>query len=302
MKKRTVALIMTLAIALAMFTGCSNGDSNSTPSGSPSGTDDSTPSPTASASESPSSVSAKFKILDGALATEDYGIGFRKADEQLRDTVDAALKVLKANGKAEEISNEWFGEDITTMMADENALDDIEYDSRKLILGLDDSFPPMGYRDENRNIVGFDIDLATAVCELLGWTLEIQPIDWSAKEMELESKNIDCIWNGMTLTDERLESMSCSAPYMSNGQVLVVMDSSGYVTEEDLADKRLALQAGSSAQDALDANSDFKGTLAEINTFSNNLECFMDLEQGGVDAVLIDSIVANWYIATGNTD
>lgn len=291
MKRRLIPLLMAAAIMMAVFTGCSSGNSTSK-----------TSSTTDTADTAEQSDGTKFLIFDEPLATEDYGIGFRKNDEQLRDTVDAALKVLKADGTVAEISNSWFGEDITTIVADENAMDDIEAEARTLTLGLDDSFPPMGYRDENNNVVGFDIDLANAVCDYLGWTLDIQPIDWYAKEMELESGNIDCIWNGMTLTDDRIESMSCSEPYMSNGQVLVVMADSGFTTQADLAGKRLTLQTGSSAEEALVENESFKSELASVNTYSNNLECFMDLEQGGVDAVLVDSVVANWYIATGNAD
>jgi len=244
----------------------------------------------------------KYEILAEELATEEYGIGFRKGDA-LCEQVNAALQVLKANGTVEEISTEWFGEDITIIEADASALDDIEIEAgRTLIMGLDDSFPPMGYRDSTNEIIGFDIDLAQAVCDHLGWTLKLQQIDWSAKEMELESKNIDCIWNGMTLTEERMESMSCTAPYLANSQILVVMADSGITSLDDLAGKSIALQTGSSAEDALDGAESFKESLGSFYTYSNNLECFMDLEQGGVDAVLVDSIVADWYITTGNAD
>ena len=244
-------------------------------------------------------ATAKFRILDGSLAEEEYGIGFRKGDE-LCDIVNAALKVLAADGTLAKISTEWFGEDITTIEADAAALDGMEVEARDFILGLDDSFPPMGYRDANNEVVGFDIDLAKAVCEKLGWNLIIQPIDWDAKEMELNAGNIDCIWNGFTLTEERMETMSCSAPYMKNEQVVVVMADSEYQSMDDLAGKTLALQTGSSAEEALDAAESFKASLGNVNTFTDNMTCFMELEQGSSDAVLVDSIVAGWYIQTGN--
>ena len=243
----------------------------------------------------------EFVIMEGSLAAEEYGIGFRK-DDPTRDTVNAALKVLKADGTLEKISKEWFGYDLTTIEGDANALDGIVTEERTFILGLDDSFPPMGYRDSENNIVGFDIDMAQAVCDKLGWTLKVQPIDWDANQMELNSGNIDCIWNGMTLTDERLEMMDCSDPYMANEQVVVVRKDSGYTKLEDLAGKKLALQTGSSAENALDAAADFKASLGSVNTFADNLTCFMDLEQGSSDAVLVDSIVAGWYITTGQTE
>lgn len=274
--KKMIALLLVLFAAFNMLAGCGGNDD---------GDDTAEPS---------------FVILDESVATEEFAIGFRKGDE-LCEQVNAALKVLKADGTVEEISSKWFGSDITTIEADESALDNMDIEEgRTFILGLDDSFPPMGYRDDDNNIVGFDIDLATAMCEYLGWELTLQPIDWSAKEIELNAGNIDCIWNGMTLTEERAESMSCSEPYMANEQVLVVLSDSGYSSQGDLSGKKLALQSGSSAEEALAAVEDFKDSLGSVDTYSNNLECFMDLEQGGVDVVLVDSIVANWYIATGN--
>lgn len=250
-------------------------------------------------STEPSATSAKFRIMEGSLAEEEYGIGFRKGDE-LRDIVNAAMKVLAADGTLAKISDTWFGEDITTVEADATALDGIEVEAREFVLGLDDSFPPMGYRDSNNEVVGFDIDVAKAVCEKLGWTLKIQPIDWDTNEMELNAGNVDCLWNGMTLTDARKESMSCSDAYMKNKQVVVVMADSTYQTKEDLAGKSLALQTGSSAEEALASAAEFKASLGTVNTFKDNMTCFMDLEQGSSEAVLVDSIVADWYIKTGN--
>ena len=104
----------------------------------------------------------------------------------------------------------------------------------------------------------------------------------------------------MTLTPERLEAMTCSDPYMKNEQVIVVRADSEYTSLESLAGKSLALQTGSSAENALEAATDFKASLGQVNSFKDNLTCFMDLEQGSSDAVLVDSIVAGWYIQTGN--
>ncbi|MDD4715344.1 MAG: transporter substrate-binding domain-containing protein [Oscillospiraceae bacterium] len=284
MKRMFKALALTLALVLC--TGIAGCTSSSAPAASKSSAADG---------------SAKFKILEGSLATEEYGIGFRKGDE-LCNIVNAAMKVLKADGTLAQISEKWFGSDITTIQPDAKALDNVKSEPRNFVLGLDDSFPPMGYRDSKNQIVGFDIDMATAVCKKLGWTLKLQPIDWDAKELELNSKNIDCIWNGMTMTDERKASMSCSDPYLRNEQVVVVKADSGYQSSADLAGKSLALQTGSSAEDALNSQPDFKKSLGKVNTFDNNMNCFMDLEQGSSDAVLVDSIVADWYITTGNLE
>lgn len=167
----------------------------------------------------------------------------------------------------------------------------------EFVLGLDASFPPMGFADDNGNIIGYDIDLASAVCEKLGVTLRCQPIDWDAKQMELDSGAIDCIWNGMSVTPEREESMRLSLPYLKNNQVLVVLVGSEYTSTADLAGKILGLQAGSSAEDALDDAADFKASLGAVMPYENNAMALLDLENGGVDAVLVDLVVAEYYAA-----
>lgn len=165
-----------------------------------------------------------------------------------------------------------------------------------LVLGLDASFPPMGFTDpDSGEIVGFDIDLAREVASRLGVELVCQPIDWYAKEMELNAHHIDLIWNGMTITPQRLEDMRISLPYLLNDQVVVVRAADGIADLAGLAGKKLGLQAGSSANDALDAAVDFKASLGEIVPFDENLTALMDLNRGGVDGVLVDVIVANYY-------
>ena len=170
----------------------------------------------------------------------------------------------------------------------------------ELILGLDDSFPPMGFKDENGEIVGFDIDVAREVCAILGVELKLQPIDWNSKEMELNTGNIDCIWNGMSVSPEREEAMSLSIPYLDNHMALVVLPDSGIATVADMSGKNLAVQTGSTAEEALDApeGADLKNAVASVNGFADNLTALMDLETGASDAVLIDDVVANYLIAT----
>ncbi len=166
----------------------------------------------------------------------------------------------------------------------------------ELVLGLDESFPPMGFRDENNNIVGYDVDLAQAVADRLGVKLKLQPINWDTKDQELNTGNIDCIWNGFTITDERKQNILFSDPYMNNQQVLVVLADSKYKKLADLKDKSVALQATSSAADALNSKADFKATLKEVVELKDNNLCLMDLKTGNVDAVAMDEIVARYYI------
>ncbi|NLP33950.1 MAG: amino acid ABC transporter substrate-binding protein [Clostridiales bacterium] len=184
--------------------------------------------------------------------------------------------------------------------------DSLQYilDKGTFIVGLDDTFPPMGFRDDANNIVGFDIDLAKAVSEKLGVEMELQPIEWSAKEQELATKNIDAIWNGFSVTEERLANLTMSAPYMENSISLVVTKDSGITSMAEMAGKKLAVQSGSSAQEALDseANKAFKDTIDDVNEFASYITALMDLETGNSDAVLMDSVVANYMINDAGKD
>jgi len=173
----------------------------------------------------------------------------------------------------------------------------------KYILGLDDSFPPMGYRDEDNNIVGYDIDLAQEVCARLGVELALQPIDWSAKEMELASGNIDCIWNGMSRTADREASMSLSIDYLNNKIVLMV-NNPDIQAKEDLEGKVVAVQAGSFAEEVLEYEdyAEYVASLKEVRSYPDYLTAIMDLQNGNVDAIAIDQVVANFRMASLNDD
>ncbi|WP_066715985.1 amino acid ABC transporter substrate-binding protein [Clostridium sp. Marseille-P299] len=180
---------------------------------------------------------------------------------------------------------------------EDNSLQYIK-DRGKFILGLDDKFPPMGFRNDNDEIVGFDIDLAQAVCDKLGVELVVQTVEWDAKEMELSTKNIDCIWNGFSITDERKEALTMTEPYLENTISMVVRKDSDVKSMADLAGKNIALQAGSAAEETLDAdsNKEFKDSLGEIKQFSDYATALMDLETKNSDAVLMDSVVAKYMI------
>ncbi|MBQ9631152.1 MAG: transporter substrate-binding domain-containing protein, partial [Treponema sp.] len=132
------------------------------------------------------------------------------------------------------------------------------------VLGLDDSFPPLGFRNEQNEIDGYDIDLAKEVATRLGVEFKAQPIDWSAKEMELATGKIDCIWNGFTMTEEREKALSFTKPYLANEQVLVVRSDLGVTKLSDMAGKKIAVQSGSSAQEAVNGNKVFSSSLKEI--------------------------------------
>ncbi|MCQ2100430.1 MAG: amino acid ABC transporter substrate-binding protein [Fibrobacter sp.] len=168
------------------------------------------------------------------------------------------------------------------------------------VLGLDDSFPPMGFRDKDNNIVGFDIDLAAEVCARLGVTLKTQPISWDAKEQELNTGKIDCIWNGMSVDSARAAAMNLSDAYLKNRMIFSVKDKA-LANLAALAGKKIAVQNGSTAQKLLES-SDAGKAAKEIVPFDDNQTAMMDLDKGGVDAVFLDEIVAKYWIASNAKD
>lgn len=166
----------------------------------------------------------------------------------------------------------------------------------KLVIGLDDQFPPMGFRDETNQLVGFDIELAQAVCDRLGIEAVPTPIDWTTKEFELNGGKVDVLWNGLTITEERQEAMLMSPAYIANAQVIVVRSDSGIATLSDLAGKTVALQEGSSADEAY-AGCPAAGTEKELVKAPENISLFSDLKIGRIDAVVIDKVFGDYYIA-----
>ena len=176
-------------------------------------------------------------------------------------------------------------------------------DSGKFILGLDATFEPMGYTNENDEIVGFDIDVAEEVCARMGVELVKEPIDLDTKEQDLAVGRIDCIWNGMSINPSREEQMNLSEPYMKNEMVFVVPASSDVASMNDLAGKNIAVQNGSSAQDILEASELYTSdTPVTVTAMATNVEALQQLELGLVDAVFLDSVVANYQITSAGKD
>ena len=170
-----------------------------------------------------------------------------------------------------------------------------------LIVGFDQDFPPMGFVGDNGEYTGFDLDLAKEVASRLGLEYKAQPVAWDSKDMELESGNIDCIWNGFTITG-REDDYTWTTPYMANKQVFVVANDSDIKSQADLAGKVVEVQADSSAEAALKENQDLANTFGQLLTTPDYNTAFMDLEQGAVDAVAMDVIVAGYQIKQRNAD
>ena len=173
---------------------------------------------------------------------------------------------------------------------------------KKFVVGFDSEFPPMGFVDDSGNYVGFDLDLAQEVAKRLDMEYVAQPIAWDSKDQELSSGNIDCIWNGFTMTDARLSQYTWTDAYMSNAQVVVVRNGSGINSLADLANKKVVVQKDSSGLAALEETPELTDTFAELIQVDSYLTAMMELESFNVDAIVMDEIVARYEIQTSNKD
>ena len=175
-------------------------------------------------------------------------------------------------------------------------------DGGTLIVGFDQDFPPMGFVGDDGEYTGFDLELAEAVCEIYGWKLVKTPINWDAKDTELNSGAIDCIWNGFTMNG-REDDYTWSDPYVDNSQVMVVSENSGINSLSDLAGKTVGVQAASAALDLLQSEEEggqkeLADTFAALQQFPDYNNAFVELQAGSIDAVAMDIGVANYQIKT----
>lgn len=174
----------------------------------------------------------------------------------------------------------------------------VNNDDNTFIVGFDAEFPPYGYKDDSGNYVGFDLDLAQEVCNRNNWTLVKQPIDWDAKDAEIDSGSIDCIWNGFTING-RENDYTWSDAYIDNKQVVVVKSDSGINSLADLKGKIVETQKDSSALAALqEDNKTLADTFAQLTEVADYNTAFMDLESGACDAVAIDIGVAQYQVSS----
>jgi polar amino acid transport system substrate-binding protein len=173
-------------------------------------------------------------------------------------------------------------------------------DENTFIVGFDAEFPPYGYKDDSGNYTGFDLDLAKEVCKRNNWTFKAQPIDWDAKDAELNSGSIDCIWNGFTI-DGRENDYAWSKPYFDNKQIFVVKKDSNINSIKDLAGKNVETQKDSSALAALNGgNKSIKDTFTALTEVADYNTAFMDLQSSACDAIAMDIGVAEYDIKNKN--
>lgn len=183
-----------------------------------------------------------------------------------------------------------------------NNLTDYEYIEQKgsFTLGYTD-FPPMGYL-VNGTPSGFDIEIATLVFERLGIELKFKYIDWDAKVIELDSKRIDAIWNGLTITDERKLEMTFSKPYFDNNLIIISKEGSNIDTISDLNDKNIGLELGSSADLSVGKNENILNISKEVKKYSTSSDAILALNAGLVDAVIVDEIYARYVVLKDTTN
>ena len=237
----------------------------------------------------------KKRILCAAIASvmalSMAACGQEKAAQTPEETPAAAEKETAAGQETDEAEDG----------AAETESPEAEGEGGTLIVGFDQDFPPIGFVGVDGEFTGFDLALAEETAKRLGLTFTPQPIAWDSKDMELESGNIDCIWNGFTMTG-REDNYTWTEPYMANTQVFVVAKDSGISSQADLAGRVVEVQIDSSAEAALKEAADLTATFGQLLTTADYNTAFMDLEQGAVDAIAMDVIVAGYQIKQRNAD
>ncbi len=263
-----------------------------------------------------------FTMMEEPLSKEEYAIGFRLGETDLRDQVQNALYSMLEDGVFYEIVANYEDYNLHQMVSltlpggaipdvteeveseDEEETALLEDDRTQLIVGFDAAYPPYGFVDDSGEYVGFDLDLAAEVCERRGWELIKQPIDWSAKDMELNSFAIDAIWNGFTMTG-REPFYTFSDPYVDNSIVFVTRTEDALETKADLAGKVVMTQTDSSAYTALvenDENADLYASLSALELTPDYNTAFMSLESGAIDAIAVDIGVAQYQLTSRQND
>ena len=160
-------------------------------------------------------------------------------------------------------------------------------------------YAPMNYTDDDGNFTGFDTELATAVCEQLGVEPVFQEINWETKVVELDAGTIDCIWNGMTLTEDIMENTACTEPYAKNAQVIVMKKDAAYTGTADLVDASIAYEAGSAGQETLEAEENL--SQADLVPKTVQADCLPEVEAGNCQAAVLDLTLANAMIGEGTS-
>ena len=266
--KKILALVLTLMLAVAMFAGCAADTTN---------TDD--------------AVDTSL-VIATELTSEEYGIGFRK-NSNLTAVVNGYIGELMGDGTLTALADKYelTLSDSAPLEEEEATLDDLSYiqGNGKMVIGITD-YAPMNYKDDNDEWTGFDTEFALAICEKLGVEAEFVEIEWDSKFLALESKVIDCIWNGMTISEEVLKNTSCSVAYVKNAQVVVMAADKAkeYKDAASMEELTFAVESGSAGAAAAEENG-----FINIVEAGTQTDAYLEVTSGSCDACIIDLTMAN---------
>ena len=246
---------------------------------------------------------APFIFLDEELGVESYAIGFRMDDQELADTVSGAVKAMVLDGTYDKIGENYpdikdylclKAEDIDPAEVPEKGSGDPGFTFKH---GFDLDYPPYSYRQDDGTVGGFDVELAQAVCEYLGWGYEPVPFNWDAKDMELNAGSCDCIWSGFT-KEGREDKYAWGVTYSNNTQGILVPADSDIKTLADLSGKIVGVQTATSAADMLeDSRKDLADTFGELRVYETYTVAFNDLKAGAIDAIAIDMTAGTFLVS-----
>ena len=253
----------------------------------------------------------KYVIINEELGAEEYGIAFRSDDQETADYIQTAVYELVKSGKYAEIAANYDDvKDNLKFLAEDFAIPEAKVDitkveKRTFTMGIDPEYPPFSYLDDNGDYTGFDVEICRAACELLGWDFEVFGVNWDEKLVQLDAKECDCVWAGMTILDSMYEAGYVIAdPYYYNTQVVVVKESSGITKAADLEGKTVAVMLGTSGETLLAEDgdlADLSATFGTLTTCESFLKCFTELEGNAVDAVFVDLPVATSWVNDKNS-
>ena len=248
-------------------------------------------------------ASAPYVFLEEDLGTESYAIGFRQGEEELAETVSGAVKALVLNGTYEKIAENYPDiKDYLCLNADNIDKEGIPEEgsgdpSFTFKHGFDLDYPPYSYLQDDGSVGGFDVELAQAVCEYMGWGYEAVPFNWDAKDLELNAGSCDCIWSGFT-KEGREDSYTWGITYSNNTQGILVAADSGITKLSDLEGKIVGVQIDTSAAEMLeDSRKELADTFAEVKIYETYTVAYNDLKAGAIDAIAIDMTAGGFLIA-----
>ena len=315
MMKKSIAMMLALVMG-ASLAAC-GGESSSTTTAAPAATEaakaeetkaeetkaEETKAEETTAEAKAEAADAPFIFLDEELGVESYAIGFRMDDQELADTVSGAVKAMVKDGTYEKIGEKYpdikdylclKAEDIDPAEIPEKGSGDPGFTFKH---GFDLDYPPYSYRQDDGTVGGFDVELAQAVCEYMGWGYEPVPFNWDAKDMELNAGSCDCIWSGFT-KEGREDKYAWGITYSNNTQGILVPADSEIKTLADLSGKIVGVQTATSAADMLeDSRKDLADTFGELRVYETYTVAFNDLKAGAIDAIAIDMTAGTFLVS-----